>query len=184
MVADVGQGKGGNGRGRREITEEDFRRLHPKLLAAFRQLGCGREESRDLTQETLLRAHRNLGSFRQRAQLDTWVVSIGKKVWLQHVRDQNRLKRSASEISLETARSRPMSAPSIRSHEAVVIAKDAMARLDRSIRRLPEDMQQALTLHARGHKYREIAGLMGVPENRVSSLIYQARQRLRRELQD
>ncbi len=49
---------------------------------------------------------------------------------------------------------------------------------------LPEEQQQPLLLLAQGFKYRQIAQLLGVSENRVSSLIHQARKKLRREVGD
>lgn len=183
MVADAIQLSGRTARGRSEITEEDFSRLYPKLVATFCRKGASPEDARELAQETLLQAHRGLANFEGRSAFDTWVISIGKQQWLKKWRDRGRLKRSAEELSLEAAevRGQPLAE---RSHEERVIAKDQLGRTRQSILKLPQAMRDALTLHVEGHKYRAIAVLLGVSENQVASLIHQARRKLRREAGD
>jgi RNA polymerase sigma-70 factor (ECF subfamily) len=171
---------GEKGDGLRRITEEDFFRVQPKLVARFRWLGASREEARDLTQETFLRAQRGLDTFEGRSQLDTWLVSIAKRVWLQNRRDHRRQKRSAVEVSLEILQGTADVPSAALDLEGDVIARDRLVRAKQAIKELPEAMRQALTLHLEGHKYHRIAALLRVSENQVSSLIHQARQKLRR----
>jgi RNA polymerase sigma-70 factor (ECF subfamily) len=165
--------------GPREISAEDYHRLQPKLVAILRDQGASIEQAREMIQETFLRAHRNLETFEGRSAFDTWVVSVAKLTWLQHQRDQRRLKRNADETALDAV---SLEIPdAAQNPEKQVIARDQLDRIRRAIQRLPEAMQQAFRLHLAGHKYRQIAGLMGIPESRVTSLIHQARQKLRRE---
>ena len=177
---DVGKLSGRTARRISEISEDDYRRLQPKLVAAFRRRGATVEDARELAQETLLQAYKSLSSFRGRSALDTWVVSIGKQLWLKNCRDRVRLKRRGKEMSLESAELRGQ-ALAENSHEDRVIARDQLARARRSILRLPRAMRDALMLHVKGHKYRAIAALLDVSENQVASLIHQARKKLRRE---
>ena len=170
--------------GRRDITAEDYHRLQPKLVTLFRRKAVSQEDARDLAQETLLQAHRNLASFQERSAFDTWVVSIAKNIWLHYCRDQGRMKRDAEELPLDAAASDPRHVPSVNSHEGQVIDRDRLARVGKLMRQLPEAMKQALLLHAEGHKYRHIATLLGVNVNQVSSLIHQARAKLRREARE
>ena len=180
MVVESRRPSGGTQRGRSTITEDDFRRLHPKLVAAFRRKGASPEIARELTQETLLAAHRGVAKFKGQSAFDTWVVSIGKQLWLKDCRDRGRLKRNAEETSLEAAALSGRE-PFERSHEDRVIARDQLARTRRLIRELPRAMREALTLHIEGHRYRAIAVVLKVSENQVASLIHQARRKLRRE---
>ena len=181
IMMDGGKLSGRKGPSRRRgITEEDYYRLHPKLVGLFRRRGVPPEDARELAQDTLLQAYKNLASFEDRAAFDTWVLSIAKNRWLHHRRDKARMKRSAEEIPLDVAASSGH-VPTVNGHEARVIARDLLSRVRQSMRRLPEAMRQALLLHADGHKYREIASLLGVNVNQVSSLIHQARAKLRRE---
>ncbi len=179
MVEDVAQLSSGGGSERREISEEDYHRLHPKLVAHFRREGAAAEEVRDLINETFLRAHRSLGIFEARSELDTWVISIAKTVWLQHRRARKRMKRDAPEIALEAA---AFEIPDRRKNpEEEVISKSRLAFARRAIRRLPTAMRQALCLHLDGRKYREVALEMDISESRVASLIHQARQKLHQQ---
>lgn len=180
-VEEGGKLSGGEGLRRREITEEDFHRLHPKLVATFRKSGASAEQARDLSQETLLRAHRGLGAFQGRSEFDTWVVSIAKKVWLQHRRNQSRQRRKAEEVPLEAIQWESEQVAWAQNPEDRMVARDLLAQVRRAIERLPETMRKALILCVCGHKYREIAVLLGIPENRASDLIHQARKKLRRE---
>lgn len=166
---------------RKTITEDDFYRLHPKLVAIFRRQGASPEDARELTQETLMLAHKSLESFQGRSTFDTWVISIAKQTWLKDCRDRGRLKRtSVEEVSFATAELRGQT-PYEKSHEDRAIAKDRLTHLSRSIKELPQSMRDALILHVKGHKYRAIAVLLDLSENRVSSLIHQARRKLRRQ---
>ncbi len=165
------------------ISEQDFHRLHPKLTGHFRRQGASSEEARDLSQETLLRAHKNRHSFEGRSDYDTWVVSIGKLVWLQHGRNQRREKRSGEEIPMEDFQDGQGPTSRGPDPEENAVAGELAARTNESMRALPELMRQALMLFVQGHKYRAIAVLLGTTENKVSSLIYQARAKLRRQVQ-
>lgn len=157
------------------MTREDFERLYPKVVAVLRKAGVPHEEARDLTQAAFLEAHKSFHTFEGRADLDTWVVSIAKNLLLQDRRNRRRQKRAAEEVALDD------SLP-VESFEDQLIARDLTEQADRAIRRLPDEQQQALVLMARGFTYREIAKILNTTENRVSSLIHQARKKLRREL--
>jgi RNA polymerase sigma-70 factor (ECF subfamily) len=178
----VKEGREGPARGnssRRSLTEGDFHRLHPKLIAMFRRAGASSEEARDLAQETLLQAHRGLASFHEHSRLDTWVCSIAKHVWLHHWRARGRQKRRLEGTSPGTSAASPEPKERSFDPEDRLIARDMIDHARRAIAALPEAMRRALLLHVHGHKYRAIAVLLGVNENHVSSLIHQAREKIR-----
>ena len=166
---------------RKEIEPEDYWRLHPKLISAFCKRGVTREEARELTQETFLQACRGLGSFEERSELDTWVLSIGKRVWLKRLRSRRTQKRNAEELPLEAELTNGRTALQSPTFESEVVNQDFLIQVSHSIQKLPEAMRIALLMYARGIKYREIAVQLGIKENRVASLIHQARTKLRRE---
>lgn len=161
--------------GRPGITLEDFERLYPKVVAVLRKKGVSYEDACDLAQTALLEAHKSFHKFQGRSDLDTWVVSIAKNLLLQDLRNRRRQKRSAEEVPLDDSLH-------AEGFEEQVIARDLMEQACKAIRALPEEQQQPLVLLGRGFKYREIAKILNISENRVSSLIHQARKKLRREL--
>ncbi len=180
MIADGGDSLEETRPGPQGITEEDFQRLQPKLVGHFRRQGSTLEGARELAQETLLQAHRNLSQFRGQAEFDTWVLSIAKILWLRQRRDRKRLKRTAEEVPLDELRdSAGLGMTDAASPERHAVASDMLARVRGAMRRLPDEMRRALMLHIKGHKYREIAENMDMTQNRVSSLIHQARAKLR-----
>ena len=173
--------QGRSGPVRREITEEEFHQLYPKLVAVFRQKGVPLDEARELAQETFLQACKSLGSFRERSTLDTWVISIAKRVWLKSLRARLTQKRGATEVSLDAVGASPDETLGSATFEETVLSRDLLERVGQAIQQLPDGMRSALLLYARGVKYREIAVRLGISENRVASLIHQARRKLRRE---
>lgn len=166
---------------RRELSEADFARLHPKLISLFRRLGMSLESARDLAQETFLQVCISLESFEGRSNLDTWVYGIGKKVWLKSLRSGGALKRDAPEVEIgdSGADEGAEASPTL---EEQLVGQDLLDRVKISIRTLPASMRDSLVMYADGSKYREIAVRLGISESRVASLIYQARAKLRREL--
>lgn len=170
---------GRGGLGRRDINEDDYRRLYPKLFAIFRRQGASEDQARELIQETFLQACKSLDSFGQRSHLDTWVISIAKRVWLKMLRARRAGKRAADEISLDSdSGRRDLESPAF---EAAFLSGDLLKRVERAIQELPEAMKVALMMYVKGVKYREIASQLGISENRVASLIRQARIKLRQE---
>lgn len=166
---------------RREITQADFERVFPKIVARFRKAGATEADACDLAQETLLKAYRNLHTFAGRAEFDTWVIAIAKRTWSQFRRDQQRIKRSAEEVSLAVVESTPLEPRASEDVEQAVISRDLLARARRGFEQLPAFLREPFLLSLNGQKYREIATLLRIPENRVASLIHQAREKLRRE---
>lgn len=167
-------------------SDDDFRRLFELLVRRFRNLDADPELASDLAQRTLMEAWESRGSFRGEAQLDTWVVSIGKNVWAEHWRRLGRISRAADEVPLDASAEssklpRPWS-PRTESPEALATQHDLIERAKTLLREMAPERRAALRLWVLGHPYKEIAVLLGVRVSRVSSQIREARMKLRREL--
>ncbi|MCB1057970.1 MAG: RNA polymerase sigma factor [Acidobacteria bacterium] len=167
------------------LSDETWRRLLPMLVKRFMGLCHSRELARDLAQETLLRVHTSLESFRGEAALDTWVISISKHVWLHHLRFHGQKKRDGEEVPLvdeELGAGHelfPGSAPRP-SPEQLAIDRSRVGWARQEVAGMPGEMRHALMLYVAGQPYAEIARLLQISVSQVSSLIHQARKRLRR----
>jgi RNA polymerase sigma-70 factor (ECF subfamily) len=175
--------------GGREITAEDYRRLHPQLFAQILRLGIPRDEVEDLIQETFLHAQRALKreQFEGRSSLDTWIVSIAKKRTLKHHRRLRAAKRRGAAVPLDESDEAERGAAAILTSSEPNPQVQASDRqlLDRAIlavEKLPESFRAPLVLNVRGHTYEEIAVLLGIPMSRVTSRIHQARSKLGKNL--
>ncbi len=175
--------------------EESFRRLaeihYPAVLGFFRRQRSSAGASQDLAQDTFVRMYQGLDGFRHDSSFRTWLFRIITNVYRNHLRYQNQLKRSASEMSLESLLESPRDneARSVEEDEEQASPLDATLDHERldvladALERMPDKMRHAMMLHMHHDlKYREIAVVMKVPIESVKSHIYQARQRLRSEL--
>ncbi len=173
------------------ITEADYLRIHPKLAAKVRQFGIPSDQVEELVQQSFLEAHKGLCArrFRGESAIDTWVVSIAKNLCLKHHRSQRAAKRSAAEVSLDgTGADAGARQPQIESASPLpdreVQDRERLVLALRILQALPAALREPLVLQVRGHSYEQIARLLDIPSNLVSSRIHQARAELRRELPD
>lgn len=172
------------------ITREDYLRIHPKLAAKIRRFGIPELHVEDLLQETFQQAHEGLlgRRFGNRSALDTWVISIGKNLCLKHYRSRNAAKRKASEVPIDQPVRDPAAPPEpplrsdLPSPARLAEDRELLARVVALIRALPAILREPLVLKARGHNYQQIAHILDIPPNLVSSRIHQARTELHRRI--
>ncbi|MDY7095288.1 MAG: sigma-70 family RNA polymerase sigma factor [Acidobacteriota bacterium] len=171
------------------LTQEDFQRIHRKIFATLKGLRASDEEAEELAQEAFLQAFRSRATFRGQSQLDTWIVGVAKKVWLQARRDATRKKRARQEVPLEPDRveaeaSTWAGGSGTPSPQAVFEQRRRLERVKRAFLALPRELQRPLKLFLEGKTYAEIAEALKVKTSQVSSLIHRARQKLRRAVED
>lgn len=128
----------------------------------------------DLTQETMIRAIKNIGQFGGRSRFSTWLIAIATNLYLDWLRKEKRERRlqedAIQSLRLEPARDDP---------EGEV--RDLLERL----RELPRDVALPLILkHYYGYTYEAIAAMMAIPEGTVKSRIFNGIRSLRRRLSD
>lgn len=172
-----------------EITDEDFRRLYPKLYQQIRRLGIRHDDIEDLVSEALLHAQEGLdeGRFDRKSELDTWIVGIAKKRALKFIRRFSAVKRSGVEIPIDHGAEEEDAVPvQLAAPEAgpdrVAEGRRALRHLKRALRQLPDKFRQPLTLNVHGLSYHQIATVLGISPGLVTSRVHQARAKLRRAL--
>lgn len=183
----------GNGRDRDDAFRQLFMLYFRSVSRFFARRGFASDECRDLTQDTFLKVHEGLGSFRGEARFETWLYRIAQNVYRNRLRAGAAVKaRHAQETTLdglvdveaETGdRSVLQSAPPDATPEVLrEMLSDEQSRLLRAaLEQLPAQMRRCVVLRVQADlKYREIADTMGVSVDTVKSHLYQARQQLKR----
>lgn len=122
----------------------------------------------EATQDTFLKAYRNLHTFRGESAVRTWLLSICHRTCI----DRLRLKR-AELVSLEDAR--PLRSPEERPDLKVAL-EAAMEHL------APEEREAFQLVDVLGYSREEAAAVVGVPSSTMRSRVARARERLAREL--
>lgn len=140
-------------------------------------------EAEDLTQETFVRAHRSLPTFRGEASLSTWLYRIATNVSLDHFRRpitrQARTALSLEKIELDGDRG--SDAPS--SPEQLAACSEMSACVQAFVQRLPPDHRAVLVLKdLQGLKNREIAEVLDCSLGTVKIRLHRARTKLREAL--
>lgn len=176
--------------------DEEFRvvfaRYFQPVFSFFLRRGFPREECRDLSQETFLRAYRSIGHFRGDASFQTWLFQIATNLWRNEVRHRMAEKREGFEVSLESevAKGRPMPADRRLPGETHppspldgLLADERKRLMREALGALPPQMRRCVLLRIEQNlKYREIAAVMQISIDSVKSQISHARGRLEREL--
>jgi len=130
------------------------------------------EDARDVTQTTFLKAWRRLSTFDRRHKFFSWIYRIMLNETL-NLLERRRPQEPLSEVLISGAES-----PEERCHSTQVceIVQSALMLL-------PADQRQVIVLrHFQQLSYREMSGLLRIPEKTVKSRLYSARQCLGRTL--
>lgn len=124
----------------------------------------------EAVQDTFLKAHRALDSFRGDAAVRTWLLAICRRACI----DQLRLRR-AEIVSLDEVRH-------LRASEEHV---DLRIALETALAELPGIEREAFTLaDVLGYSREEAAGIIGVPASTMRSRVARARSKLADALSD
>lgn len=171
-----------------------FDRLHPSVVYFFQRQGFGREESRDLAQDTFLRVYRGMSGFREDARIETWLFKIAKNIACNARRHDQAIRRRHEEVPLETAlelgqpifpATRLSPGPGLLDPLAELLQGERARALRQAIEALPPRMRQVLQLRVdQTLKYKEIAELLAVSIETVKAHLYQAKSLLTARLGD
>jgi RNA polymerase sigma-70 factor (ECF subfamily) len=141
-------------------------------------------QAEDLTQETFIRVHRSLATFRGDSSLKTWLYRIASNVFIDHSRrvstKQDRVTVAFEETigvagdwdDKETPRP-----------DQLVARSEMSACVQEHIKALPESYQTVLVMHdEEGLTTREIAEVLGCSEANAKIRLHRARDKLRASL--
>ena len=152
-----------------------------------------RARSEDLTQEVFFRVIKSAPKYQTSARFTTWLYTIARNICI----DQSRRKSTKLEVSIDkpigrgdgTGKERTILdsvvAPRAESGGVEVVKKEFRDRLKHALEELPEEQREVFVLReVSGLKFREIADVVGVPENTVKSRMRYALETLRGHLEE
>jgi RNA polymerase sigma factor (sigma-70 family) len=140
-----------------------------------------KEEAEDLAQEVFISVYENISSFRNEANLKTWIYRITINKSLNQIR---KLKWKSTVQSIENL----LASGSIQAKEksdpySSLISKEEVENVKRAMEKLPSAQRTAFILH----KYddlsqQEIAQIMSTSVAAVESLVHRAKMNLQKSL--
>jgi RNA polymerase sigma-70 factor, ECF subfamily len=149
-----------------ELVDRTYRQVY---TLAYRLVG-DRHEAEDVAQESYLRVHRSLGTFRGDSSFRTWLFRIVANAAMSHLRRRGRFGDLGDEADDVLVLAEPPA------RESDVDADE----LRRALATLP-DAQRVVVLmkDAYGFSCREIADDMGISEGAVKVRLHRSRRRLK-----
>jgi len=156
------------------------RRWERKLQGAiYRLIGPG-EDVRDLSQETLLKAYRGLGTFKKEARFSSWLYQIALNV----CRDRMRRTRGKSYVSFdELSEAGEAAGGADPSALDLIEARDLSRQVAAAVAALPDEQREVVVLKEyQGLTFLEIAETLDVPLSTVKTRLYRGLGQLRLQL--
>lgn len=157
---------------RRSLTTQLEQRRRKLYLVAY-AWSKDRMLADDLTQETLTKAVRNLGSLRDAIAMDAWLFQILTNCWRDHLRRRHTLEDIDALGDDEPV------------WETNPSEGEIVSRVRAAIARLPGGQREVLALvELMGFSYAEVAAILEIPIGTVTSRVCRAREALRAMLVD
>ena len=159
--------------GDRAAVEELLSRYEANIYR-FGLRMCGNEDAaREVLQETLLAAFRNLATFRGEASISTWLYQIARSFCIKERRGEHPTEPLEGKTGERLSES--SAAPDARAH-----AKEIGAALSAAIAALPPEQREVLVLRdVEGLGAEEAAAVLGIEVGALKSRLHRARMELR-----
>jgi len=164
-------------------------RRHQNLVfgTVSRMLGGQRAESEDVAQQIFIRVHRAASRYQPDAKFTTWLLTICRNCVFTHLKKQNRWKKEEPWKDEDGVETHPLD------HQMDTLTGNAREHLLKQelekvilaeIAELPEAQRMALVLRQYEQMdYEDIAQVLSATVPSVKSLLFRARETLRKALQ-
>jgi RNA polymerase sigma-70 factor, ECF subfamily len=139
------------------------------------------DEAEDLTQDVFVKIFRSLHTFDQRANFQTWLISVSRNLCIDHYRsvrkERETIDRGVDPNELTPASTTASPFAALEQRDRVVLLRQALEVLAPALRTavMLRDIQEL--------SYQEIADRLGLPEGTVKSRINRGRTELARQIQ-
>ena len=145
------------------------------------QSAAGRPESaEDMSQEAFVRVLGNLQRFDERFRFSTWLFTIARRLWINHMQKLKPAFDTEAVASVHDDGDAPEESLSAMEEQA-----EASQAIDLAIDSLTPSQQEIILLfHARGCSIQEIALRQDLPIGTVKSHLFRARKRMAAAIED
>jgi RNA polymerase sigma-70 factor (ECF subfamily) len=163
-----------------EVAETYRPQIFRFLLASLRDV----DAAETLTQDCLLKAHRNWASFRGESSVLTWLLRIAINLQKDHWRNRRlQFWKKTSTNSVDAAEASSWLPSRESSPEMQVLARDQVRLVWKAVEGLSERQRTVFMLrHIEEMDIQEIAGAIGLSEGTVKAHLSRAMVKVRAEL--
>jgi len=167
-----------------ETAWEELVRLHTrKVYGLCYRFTNSASEAQDLTQDVFLRVFRTLRTFRAaEGSFATWLARLTRNLLIDHYR-RTRQERVTDSIEEQLPIIEESGAAAAVKPDQALAGREATEILQATLQKLSPDLREAVILRdLQEMEYREIAGVLAIPEGTVKSRINRGRAELARLL--
>jgi len=149
--------------------EEIVRKYERTIYNVAYRMARNHDDALDITQTVFIKAYRKLASFNPAYKLFSWLYAIAVNESINHIKKHSRMVPTDVEVGVDPR----TPADSIERAEVSEQIQEALMGLSLDYR-IVVVLKYFLEL-----SYREISGIVGIPEKTVKSRLFTARERLR-----
>ncbi len=165
-----------------EAFMELVKKYEQPIYSLIYRMTGNREDAKDLTQETFIKAYEGLKKFRLKSSFHTWVHQIAVNHTLNFLK-KNRKQRKNFEYLDGRLNDGGWKEPKVSSTEEASIEDELRIKMDQAIAELPLTYKTAFSLVIfQGMSHAEAARVLGCSEGTVSWKVHEARKILREKL--
>lgn len=150
----------------------------PIYSLAYRMTGSP-EEAEEAVQEVFAQAFRKLGSFNPEKRFFTWLYTIALN-YLRSRRRSRKRREERKELSFDDGLEHVIGSSASPSPEQRAMRKEAGRLIDRALSLMKEEYRTVFVLrHMEGLEVKEVAEMLGMPENTVKTKDRRARLQMK-----
>jgi len=166
-------------RGDEEAFHLIFNRYGRPILSFINNHVQNHDLADELTQETFVRAFRNLGGLREEARLSTWLFGIAKNVVFEALRQ---VRRDQRKVALDEPESLRLESPGILP-EVMMRDRELNDAIASALLLLDDDKRTVFSLKVFHEKsYEEISEITGHSVGKLKTDLHRARAEMRKRL--
>jgi len=142
------------------------------------------EDAEEITQDVFVAIHHSLNSFKQNAEVSTWIYRIAINKSLDYLKRKKRKKRFGFIVSI-FENPETMQAPSFNHPGIAIEQKQAIQLIFSALNQLNDQQKTAIILSKIEHKsQKEVAKIMKLTPKAVESLIVRAKNNLLKNIKN
>lgn len=155
--------------------ERLYRRYHRPVTGFLFKLTGRPGLVEELVNDVMVVVWQKAGTFAGRSQVSTWIMGVAYKTALKAIR---KFGRAPKTVEVEAGMALDEAGP-----ERSLADRERRDQIRRALNELSPEHRAVVELtYYLGHSYREIAQIVGCPENTVKTRMFHARKRLREAL--
>src|SRR5262245_30960213 len=174
--------QGGDAQAFRALVERYQRRVYQLALGMVKDS----DEAMDITQETFVRVHRYLSSFKGDSSFFTWTYRIATNLCLDWARKRSgreRVEMDESDAEIESRMDPPSAA--LAGPQSAALNAELKEKIEDALAALPPKHRAILLLReVEGLSYEELARTLGIRKGTVMSRLFHARLKMQRKLRE